>query len=72
MKFNKDKFRTLIKRYNMNEFCKEFCINRETIARLASPSKKAHEMTITTAFKLAKGMNLTIDELISKIYEFDD
>lgn len=24
MQFNKDKFRNLIKRYNMNNFCKEF------------------------------------------------
>ena len=69
MKFNKDKFRNLIKRYNMNEFCKEFGIKRETVARLSSPSKNAKEMTISTAYKLAKGMNLTIDELINKIYD---
>lgn len=69
MDFNKDKFRNLIKRYNMNVFCKEFELNRETIARLASPSKNAREMTISTAYKLAKGMNLTIDELINKIYD---
>lgn len=72
MNFNKDKFRNLIKRYNINAFCKEFELNRETIARLASPSKNAREMTISTAYKLAKGMNLTLDELINKIYDFSN
>lgn len=71
MQFNKEKFKILIKRYNMNEFCKEFSLNRETIARLSSPSKNAREMTISTAWKLATGMNLTLDELINKIYDFD-
>lgn len=71
MQFNKDKFRNLIKRYNMNNFCKEFEINRETIARLSSPSKNAREMTISTAYKLSKGMNLSIDEFINKVYDFE-
>lgn len=71
MQFNKDKFRNLIKRYNMNNFCKEFEINRETIARLSSPSKNAREMTITTAYKLSQGMNLSIDEFINKVYDFE-
>ena len=71
MKFNKDKFRNLIKRYNMNNFCKEFEINRETIARLSSPSKNAREMTISTAYKLSQGMNLSIDEFINKVYDFE-
>ena len=70
MQFNKDKFRNLIKRYNMNNFCKEFEINRETIARLSSPSKNAREMTISTAYKLSQGMNLSIDEFINKVYDF--
>lgn len=71
MQFNKDKFRNLIKRYNMNNFCKEFEINRETIARLSSPSKNAKEMTISTAYKLSQGMNLSIDEFINKVYDFE-
>ena len=71
MKFNKDKFRNLIKRYNMNNFCKEFEINRETIARLSSPSKNAREITISTAYKLSQGMNLSIDEFINKVYDFE-
>ena len=71
MKFNKDKFRNLIKRYNMNNFCKEFEINRETIARLSSPSKNAREMIISTAYKLSQGMNLSIDEFINKVYDFE-
>ncbi len=71
MQFNKDKFRNLIKRYNMNNFCKEFEINRETIARLSSPSKNAREMTISTAYKLSQGMNLSIDEFINKVYDFE-
>lgn len=71
MQFNKDKFRNLIKRYNMNNFYKEFEINRETIARLSSPSKNAREMTISTAYKLSQGMNLSIDEFINKVYDFE-
>jgi len=71
MQFNKDKFRNLIKRYNMNNFCKEFEINRETIARLSSPSKNAREMTISTAYKLSQGMNLSLDEFINKVYDFE-
>ena len=71
MKFNKDKFRNLIKRYNMNNFCKEFEINRETIARVSSPSKNAREITISTAYKLSQGMNLSIDEFINKVYDFE-
>lgn len=71
MQFNKDKFRNLIKRYNMNNFCKEFEINRETIARLSSPSKNAREITISTAYKLSQGMNLSIDEFINKVYDFE-
>ena len=71
MQFNKDKFRNLIKRYNMNNFCKEFEIHRETIARLSSPSKNAREMTISTAYKLSQGMNLSIDEFINKVYDFE-
>lgn len=71
MQFNKNKFRNLIKRYNMNNFCKEFEINRETIARLSSPSKNAREMTISTTYKLSQGMNLSIDEFINKVYDFE-
>ena len=71
MQFNKDKCRNLIKRYNMNNFCKEFEINRETIARLSSPSKNAREMTISTAYKLSQGLNLSIDEFINKVYDFE-
>ena len=71
MQFNKDKFRNLIKRYNMNNFCKEFEINRETIARLSSPSKNAREMTISTAYKLSQGINLSLDEFINKVYDFE-
>lgn len=72
MKFNKEKFRNLIKRYNMNEFCKEFEISRETVARLASPSKKANEMTITTAYKLANGMNLSLEKFINLVYDVEN
>lgn len=71
MQFNKNKFRNLIKVYNMNNFCKEFEINRETIARLSSPSKNAKEMTISTAYKLSQGMNLSLDEFINKVYDFE-
>lgn len=72
MQFNKDKFRKLINRYNMNNFCKEFNINRETIARLASPSKNAREMTVSTAYKLAKGMNLSLDAFINAVYDVEN
>ena len=70
MKFNKEKFRKLVAKYNMNVFCQEVNLNRETVARLASPSKNAREMTVTTAYKLSKGMNLSIDELIKIVYDY--
>ena len=68
--FNKDKFRKLANLYNMSAICEKYNISRETVARLQSSSKKAEDMTVETALKLARGMNLDFDVFIRSVYDF--
>ena len=72
MKLNKKNFKKLLKDYNLLNFCKDNNIKRETLSRIICPSRECKDMGITTAYKIAKGLNISLDELVEKVYSFEE
>lgn len=71
MKLNKEKLNDLLKMYRLTTIAKNTNINYFTLVRLSSKSKKVNEIETKTLYKLAKGLQMSTDELINKIYDFD-
>ena len=72
MQLRKDYIKELFKDCNLNKFCRDNNINRETLSRIVCPSRDCKDMEVSTAYKIAKGFKITLDELIERIYSFDD
>ena len=71
MKLNKEKLNNLLKMYRLTTIAKNANISYSTLVRLSSKSKKVNEIETKTLYKLAKGLQMSTDELINKIYDFD-
>ena len=65
----KIKFFYLLKMYRLKTLSKITGINYHTLTRLSRKSRKVHEIEVRTAYKLAKGLGMTLDEFINKVYE---
>ena len=72
MKLIKDRVKKLLKDYNILHFCKDNGIKRNTLSRIICPSRECKDMELTTAYKLAKGLNMSLDELVEKVYSFEE
>ena len=71
MKLNQEKLNNLLKMYRLTTISKISGINYHTLLRLSRKSRTVHEIELKTAYKLAKALGMSTDELINKIYDFD-
>lgn len=72
MKLNKEKLNNLLSQYRLTTLSKNTGIHYSTIQRLSGKSKQVNDIEVKTAYKLAKGLGMTTDELINKIYDFKE
>ena len=68
MKLNREKIQNLLKEYNVASFCRENGIKRDTISRIACPSRNCKDMEVVTAYKISKGLNISLDDFVQKFY----
>lgn len=71
MKLNQEKLNNLLKMYRLTTLANITGINYQTLTRLSRKSRIIHEIELKTAYKLAKGLGMTTDELVIKIYDFE-
>ena len=69
MILNQQKLNDLLKMYRLKTLSEITGINYHTLTRLSRKSRKVHEIEVRTAYKLAKGLGMTLDEFINKVYE---
>ena len=69
MKLNQEKLNNLLAMYRLSTLSQITGINYQTLTRLSRKSRTVHEIEVKTAYKLAKGLGMTTDELINKIYD---
>ena len=72
MKLNQEKLNNLLSMYRLSTLSKITGINYQTLTRLSRKSRIVHEIELKTAYKLAKGLNITIEELVNKIYDIGE
>lgn len=72
MELNQEKLKSLLKIYRLSEISRQSGISYNTLVRLSSQSKKVNEIEVKTAYKLAKALGITTDELINKIYDIEE
>lgn len=72
MKLNQEKLNNLLSMYRLSTLSKITGINYHTLLRLSRKSRTVHEIEVKTAYKLAKGLGITTDELINKIYDIGE
>lgn len=72
MKLNQEKLNNLLSMYRLSNLSKITGINYHTLLRLSRKSRTVHEIEVKTAYKLAKGLGITTDELINKIYDIGE
>ena len=72
MKLNQEKLNNLLSMYRLSTLSKITGINYQTLTRLSRKSRTVHEIELKTAYKLAKGLNMTVEELINKIYDIGE
>jgi transcriptional regulator with XRE-family HTH domain len=71
MKLNQEKLNDLLKMYRLTTLANITDINYQTLTRLSRKSRTIHEIELKTAYKLAKGLGMTIDEFVMKVYDFE-
>lgn len=71
MKLNQEKLNDLLKMYRLTTLANITGINYQTLTRLSRKSRTIHEIELKTAYKLARGLGMTIDEFVMKIYDFE-
>ena len=72
MELNKEKLNNLLSMYRLSTLSKITGIKYYTLQRLSGKSKKVYEIELKTAYKLAKGLGMTIDEFVNKIYDIGE
>ena len=72
MKLNQEKLKNLLKMYRLSNISRLTGISYNTLVRLSSKSKKVYEIELKTAYKLAKGLGMSVDEFVNKIYDMDE
>lgn len=71
MQLNKEKLHNLLKMYRLKSLGDQVGLNYQTIYRLSKPSQPVHSMEVTTAYKLAKGLGITLDEFVARVYDIE-
>lgn len=72
MKLNQEKLNNLLAMYRLSTLSKITGINYHTLLRLSRKSRKVQEIELKTAYKLAKGLGMTTDEFVNKIYDIEE
>lgn len=72
MKLNQEKLNNLLSMYRLSTLSKITGINYQTLTRLSRKSRTVYEIELKTAYKLAKGLNITVEELVNKIYDIGE
>lgn len=71
MEFNKEKFKNYMKIYNLTAFCEMAGLSRCTLKGILNLKIDTKDMGIKTAYKIAKMMNMSLDNFVKTFYEVE-